>query len=335
MPPGRVLLEQAQLVAKGRPEVLNAIGLVLLQAGQYDDALGRFTEALAGGVPEARLNAARARIALGQTERARLLLKEGVRADPSWAPGAALLSELEARNGDIKGALAVVAAYRAAGGAPGVADELQGDALAAAGRYPGAIDSYTSAATRVPSARLALKIHSVYRAGHLASPERPLLEWLRTAPGDLPVRRALAGFYQSQGDRPRAIAEYERVTTAGPRSDAVALNNLAWLYMEVRDPRALETARRAYEAWPDMPEIADTYGWILVRNDRAQLAIPILERGAQALTDKQAAQYHLGVAYARSGDTTKAAARLHAALQAPGDFDGRADAEQLLKTLHD
>ena len=44
--------------------------------------------------------------------------------------------------------------------------------------------------------------------------------------------------------------------------NSVALNNLAVIYQQQKDPRALGLATRAGTAAPGQPLIADTYGWL-------------------------------------------------------------------------
>ena len=93
------------------------------------------------------------------------------------------------------------------------------------------------------------------------------------------------------------------------------------------------SAKRAYEARRDVPQIADTYGWILVHNGQTAAALPILEAAAVASKDDPEIEYHLGAAYVATRDMAKAAGPLRAALQSPKPFQGRAEAEQLLKSL--
>ncbi len=90
--------------------------------------------------------------------------------------------------------------------------------------------------------------------------------WLAAHPDDQDAARQLASIELASGDSRAAMAGYERLLSKDA-SDPVALNNLAWLYFEAKDPRAEATARKAVEAAPDNPEIGDTLGWILVHSD--------------------------------------------------------------------
>ena len=331
----RSLLDQAATLAKDRATVLNSIGLVLLQAGRYDDALAMFGQAVGQGSPDARSNVARAQIALGHGDRAQQALDADVNADPTWVAGVVLLTQLQAGQGNLTGALARVSAFRNAGGRAQIADELTGDVLMSARRYAEAATSYAAASQQLPSGRIAVKLYFARRVGGLPKPIEPLQAWLLAVPSDTAVRRALAEYYQLAGKRREAIAEYERILGFEPSVDPVCLNNLAWLYLEVGDKRALATAQHAFETSGGSAEIADTYGWILIQSNRVQDAVPILEKAESSVRDKAEVQYHLAVAYARTGAPDKARVLLEAVLRGGvGATEAwRADAYQLLKSL--
>ncbi len=327
------LLDQVISVAPGQGPALNAVGLVLFNAGRYDDALARFSEAIERGSPEARLNAARSHAALGHPEQAERLLEAGLAANHSWLPGTAFLAELEARQGRIKDALAAIQQFRLSSGARAAADEMEGDVELIARRFPDAASAFARVAAREPSARLAVKLHYARRAGSLEHPEQPLLQWLAYDPTDNDVRRVLAQYYQSRNERAAAISQYERIVLSDREGDPISLNNLAWLYLETGDLRALETARKAYGMRPDVPDIADTYGWMLVQAGQSREALAVLEEAKQRASDQPEIQYHLAVAYARSGEAVKARALLESVLRSRAAYAWRADAESLLKSL--
>ena len=121
---------------------------------------------------------------------------------------------------------------------------------------------------------------------------------------------------------------------AGGNPGALPLNNLAWLYQQVRDPRAEATAKRAYDLAPEVAAIADTYGWILVEAGKASLALPILERAATAPNASAEMRYHHAVALAKGGRPDEARASLQKLLSLPG-FPLATEARALLKELGD
>ena len=84
-------------------------------------------------------------------------------------------------------------------------------------------------------------------------------------------------------------------------NNVVALNNLAWIYHENGDDRAIELARRAYELSRDNGAVADTYGWILFKAGETKKSLPILEKALELKPDSQEIAMHLAEVYRASG----------------------------------
>jgi Tfp pilus assembly protein PilF len=122
---------------------------------------------------------------------------------------------------------------------------------------------------------------------------------LARQPNDQNVRAALAQHLHTSGDLSGARAEYEIVARAVATPET--LNNLAWISQQLKEPRALEIAKQAYDAAPGNPLIMDTYGWVLLENGRAREALPILEQAAKALPENAEVQAHLARAKSAAG----------------------------------
>jgi tetratricopeptide (TPR) repeat protein len=177
---------------------------------------------------------------------------------------------------------------------------------------------------------LAVKASQARREGALQAPNEPLLAWLKQH--DVPVvRLALADGYRADGDLPTAISNYQQVLVRSP-DNITALNNLAIAYFEAKDPRALETARKAYTLQAKLAAVADTYGWILLHEGRAAEALPVL-RAAAADGQSAEIEYHYAVALARAGNSKEAMGLLKKILAPAANFPGKENAEQLLKEL--
>jgi len=153
--------------------------------------------------------------------------------------------------------------------------------------------------------------------------------WLSANPDDRGIRLLKADALLRREDYRAAIAEYEGLDSA---EDPVVLNNLAWLYMETGDERALETALRAQELAPENAEIADTVGWILVQEERPEDAIEHLKLSVQLNPRNPTVQYHLGVAQRAAGDKAAAVEAFEAAV-ALGDFPEKDVSQRALAEL--
>ncbi len=206
---------------------------------------------------------------------------------------------------------------------------LEADLLLAEGRYPEAVEGYrqlVSLGNREAVLRLSV---AQLDEGEVDEALTLMDGWLADHPGDLGVAMLRAAGLRRKGDENATVAQYEALAASG---DPVVLNNLAWLYMERGDERAIETAEAAFALAPDDPDIADTMGWILVRFGQPEKAIRLFNDSIQARPRDATFRYHLGVAYLESGDLNAGRAALEEAL-ALGPFPERQDAERRLQAL--
>jgi putative PEP-CTERM system TPR-repeat lipoprotein len=208
---------------------------------------------------------------------------------------------------------------------------LRADVAAATGDLEGAAQSYRALA-KGGNGAAAVKLANVLdRSGKLADATQTLQQFAAAHPDDFGAELALAGLVLKQGDRAGAINRYQALN-ARRGNNAVVLNNLAWLYFETKDSRALDTARRAYSLAPRNPEIADTLGWILVQQSGPDEAVKFLESAAGARPDDASIQYHLAVAYERLNRRTEARRAIDRSLEL-GTFAEREDAQALRTRL--
>ena len=208
--------------------------------------------------------------------------------------------------------------------------ELLGDVHRARDDGEAAREAYAAAFAAAPAGGNLIKLDQAERA--LGQAGDRLERWLEAHPDDLQVRFARASVLQGEGTGASAIPEYERMLEARGENP-VLLNNLAWLYHEAGDERALETARKAHELAPALPEIMDTYGWILVATGQQEQGLELLGRAAAAAPDNPDIRFHLIHARHAAGTDDGARTALEQLLEAHTSFATRDEAEALLAQL--
>lgn len=159
-----------------------------------------------------------------------------------------------------------------------------------------------------------------------------LKDWVKKNPEDWETRLVFSTELIRRGDSEAAIAENEALNEKLP-GRPVILNNLGWLYARKGDPRGMNLVRTAYELAPGAPEIQDTYGWLLVKDNKLEQGLEILSKSAEALPDSAEVQYHFAAALAQSGKKSEARDILVRILSQKNEFDERKDAESLLESL--
>jgi len=125
----------------------------------------------------------------------------------------------------------------------------------------------------------------------------------------------IAQLQEKRGDWSQAQKTYQAALALDP-DNAAGKNNLAWNYSEHGGniDVALRLAQEANRARPDDPEICDTLGWIYIKKNTPVAAIQALKKSVALAPKNPAYNYHLGIAYLRNGDITKAKAVLEASL---------------------
>lgn len=210
---------------------------------------------------------------------------------------------------------------------------LEGDVLMARSEPRKAVSAYGTALEKAPASATVLKLYAArIRAGE-SNAAATLSDWLADHPNDAAVRLAYASTLHQGGKRAQAVAEYEQVLKTQPGS-VLALNNLAWLYFEDGNSRAIELAERAYERAPERAEIIDTYGWLLVKGGRLEQGLDLLEKAAKRSPENGDIRYHLAAGLAAVGEKSRARQELAALLDSGKEFSEKAAAQALLGELN-
>lgn len=153
-------------------------------------------------------------------------------------------------------------------------------------------------------------------------------------PNEQMAQIAAAQSFVLAGAHARGRELYEKILATSPNA-VPALNNLADLHAQQLGQldKALELARKARSLAPADPGVADTLGWIQYRRKEHAEALTLIEEAAKAAPANAEIQYHLGMVQRALGKNDAALAALRAAVNAPGDFVGKEDAQRALAEL--
>lgn len=327
----------AEILGMGaeRADVRNAIGALYLGSGRYDQALEHFRAGttIDSSNPLLWLNLGRTQLALGQKDTARASLERALKERPLWLLAEGTLAFMDIQEGKLQAAMERVAALKKSYPKDAAVRALEGELYAVTGRYSEAAGAYEDAYAARPSASLAAKVYQARLAGRLTEPEKLLKKWLDLQPADVGSRLLLAEAQVRAGARKDAVAQYQIILKARPQ-DVPALNNLAWLYYELRDPRAVDLARQAAELAPQSIAVNDTLGWLLLERGDLQEGLRLLKLASMQPQAGAEIQYHYAVALARTGAKDEARQRLERLLQQDTAFAGREAAQQLFSQLN-
>lgn len=327
--------EEARNTNPDNPEVLDILGLTQLAAGEQDHALstyGKLVE-LQPKSPLAQFRLASAQAAAGNHAAAGLTLKKVLELKPDYLDARVMLGGLELRAGHQDEALKIAQQVQSQASQLPAGYVLEGDIRFSEKNFTEAAALYEKAYGLGKNGALAMKIHTAQtQAGKPEEGETRLKQWLKENPEDMTVRFYLADAYLKAAKYPAAIVEYEGMLKKQP-DNLTALNNLAWAYQQVKDPRALQYAEKAYELKSDNAAVVDTLGWMLVEQGKTERGLELLERAVSLAPDAQEIRYHLAQAWLKAGDRVKARDELERILSGGAKFPQEQEATQLLKEL--
>lgn len=155
---------------------------------------------------------------------------------------------------------------------------------------------------------------------------------LEKSPKNSDILLKLGTIYEQLNDYKQAENYYLAVLAQQPENSAV-LNNLAWIYAQQNNPKALELAKKAYDLAPHSASIADTYGYILIKNGQLADGLTVLEKASDLEPGNNDIQLHLAEAYAANNNNDKAIELLEKLTKAEQTFPGQKTAADLLAKL--
>ena len=327
---------EAQKLGAEHPDVLRAIGLAQLTAGQANAAVGPLTRLvnMQPNSPEALRLLAQAHMAAdANLAAAGMLLNKALALRPGYLDAMISLAQIQIRTRQLPAALKIIREAQKAGPKAAAPYVLEGDVLMLQGDEAQAARAYEQAYQRARSGNVAIRMHGVLdRLGKGTQAEQVVQTWFDEFPRDMAVRSYYGNYLLQQKRYPEARAEYERVLASQP-NNAEVLNNLAWVLDKLQDPRAKQFAARAMELRPDDPAMLDTLAMVLLNQGQVSEAIDLWLRAVTLAPDLAEVRYHLAQAWLKAGNKPKARRELEALIASGKDPARIEDAKQLLKEL--
>lgn len=329
------LVKEAQSAKPEDARTLELLARVQFAAGDKESGLQSYKKLVQQNPqsPTAHYGLGLAEAGLKQIEGARSAFQKALQLQPAYFDAAAALVALELRQERIQDALKVTKDFQRLNPNLASGHTLEGDVYAHQRKYDAAIQAINKAQTMQASGRVAVRLHQLHTlAKRQTEADNVLLQWLKANPNDAAARLYLAESYQSRKLNKAAIEQYTLVQKLVP-DQVMALNNLALLYHEEKDARALPSAEQAYKINPEMAAVADTLGWILVEQGQTTRGVEILRKAATAAPGNAEIGYHYAVALSKAGDKAAARKQLEAILSTDKAFPQQEQAKALLKQL--
>lgn len=333
---GKAMAEaRAGLDATGEAQFHDVIGSAQALQGDHVNALASFVKwaELQPGAPQAHFKLAQAQLVQKNPAAALGALDRALALRPDFLDAAFTKVMTLEQLGRRDDALALARDLQGKHAQSGVGFLAEAEVRMAAKQYSDAARLYVRAAQLSGQGQAMV---GAYRAHALnaqpAEGEKLLRQWLGNHPKDAAVRHQLGQGLLSQGRQREAAEQYEVLTRDNPR-DVIALNNLAWLYGQLNDGRALATAEQAHKLAPDNAAVLDTLGWQLVNSGQAKRGVDLIAKAHGKAPQSADIHWHYVVGLKQAGDRTRARQELLRLLNSRAEFPQKTEAVKLLETL--
>ncbi|MEO7577481.1 MAG: XrtA/PEP-CTERM system TPR-repeat protein PrsT [Massilia sp.] len=334
-PKGLVLARKLQANHPANADVLDLLGRAQVENKDMDGALETYSK-LVGMLPKsapAHVRLARVHMALKNEAGAAADLQRAVALQPDYIPARVAQAEMAIAKGRSADALAIIRQVQKLDPKLPAPYVFEGDIQIQARHPELALPAYDKALALTPNPGLMVRVLNAMKSlGKTKEADARLQQWRHDYPNDL-VLATYAANELIEAKQYKPAAELMRGILKKAPGSVMLLNNLAWVYQQDKDPRALETAEAAYKLNPENPNSADTLGWLLVEQGGTARALPLLQKAVAQAPARTGYRYHLAVALSKSGDKAGARKEIEKLLAENKSFPQQDDAKTLLKTL--
>ncbi|MDQ2820925.1 MAG: PEP-CTERM system TPR-repeat protein PrsT [Pseudomonadota bacterium] len=329
------LLRKYQTANAANPDLLDLLGQA--QAGVKDlpGSLETFSK-LAAVMPKsalAQMRLASVHIAMKKDGEAASELARAVELQPDYAPARIAQAELAMRSGKPDDALTIARQVQKINDKNPLGFVLEGDMQMYLKKPALAVPAYEKAFALSKASPLMVKLAEATRqSGKEAAATAMAMQWNKEHPADTVGAMYYAEQLMSAKQFKSASTLFEDILKRDP-NNPIVLNNLAWCYQQMKDPRALATAQQALKVSKDSPAVLDTAGWLMVEQGDVKTGLPLIQKAATLAPNALEIRYHLAFALNKNGDKAGARKELTELLAIGKPFAQIEDARALLKTL--
>ena len=314
-----------------RPEALDAAGQAYRADGDINQAVSTYNK-LIQLRPESPLPYMRlAEIRIGAKDNAAAMenLKKALALKPDLLEAQRAMIALDATSGRADQALAAARDLQKERPKEALGYLLEGNIHASKKEWSEAASAYRTGLKQAGTADLATHLHAaLYAGGKGSEADAVAASWLKDHPKDRGFRHYLAQSALSKKDYASAARQYKELLDSEP-NDVLALNNLAWIAGQLKDPKALEYAERAYTLAPGNPAVLDTYAMLLVEGGNAARGVELLQKAVAMAPSAAAIRLNLARALLKAGQKDAAGKELDTLAKLGDKFPAHAEVSRL------
>lgn len=210
---------------------------------------------------------------------------------------------------------------------------MEGELLLASSKPDAAARSYREAFARERSGTNLTRLHAALTRSGASREAQGLVDaWMKEHPKDVQVPLYLGDVALAQKRLDEARGHYQTALSRSP-SEVIALNNLAWIAAQTRDPKAREYAEKAHSLSPSNPAVLDTLGSILVDAGEVDRGLKLMRDAVAIAPQSNDLRLSLASALSRAGRKDDARKELEPLSALGSKYERAAEVAALMKTL--
>ncbi len=317
------------------PSTLITLGLAQTATGETSSALvtlRRLVE-LSPKNPESHFLLAQALYTDKKIEDANKAWDTALELNPGYLPASVSRAQSALQDKDYVKTIEISKSIQKQNAETPIGYQLEGDAETRLNHLSKAKTLYEKGYKIEQTAMLAQRLFQTHKALNDETSAFAILEgWLEKTQDDVSSWTLLALGYQQSGQQNKAIKAYETAYALDPKNHVIA-NNLAWLYQEKVDTKAIDLAEKVLPLAENNPQVADTVGWIFVQNGKQSRGLVLLQQAALQAPHLLEIRVHLAEALIKTGRKNEARKELKRLMKEKKAFPERQHVEGLLRSL--
>ena len=315
--------------------LLDALGRAQLASGDFQQAITAYNKAAAlqpqSVMPHLRV--AQAQLSAKNKTAAAASLRKALAIKPDLLQAQTLLIDLAVDGKDFAAANELARTVRTQRPQESIGYLLEADLALRQKKVDDGVAVLRAGLKAAPAPELAKKLHSALAAaGRRDEAERLAAAWTKDKPRDTVFRLYLGDVAAARGDLAGAEKRYAEATQIEP-TNAVALNNLAWVSGQLGRPSAIAYAERALVQAPRYAESMDTLAMLLSAKGDYAKALEWENKALALQPQNGLMKLNLAKIHARGGAKDLARQQLDALAKQGDKFPAQAEVAQLLKAL--
>lgn len=318
-----------------RPEILDAAGRALQAAGETNQAVATYNKlaALQPGSPLPYLRMAEIQVAAKDKDSAMQSLRKALGIKPDLVEAQRGIIALDLDAGRFQEAIAVARDVQKQRPKQSAGFLFEGDIHASKKQWADAAAAYRNGLKQAGTPDLAVRVHTALTAaGSNADASTFASNWLKDHQKDAVFRLHLAQMATAKKDYATAAQYYRKVVDDQP-NNVLALNNLAWVAGQLKDPKALEYAELANKLTPNQPAIMDTLGTLLVERGDTARGLELLHKASELAPQAGSIRLNLAKGLIKVGKKEAAKKELDELAKLGEKFPDQGEVEKLKQAL--